>query len=133
MGILDTDALIIFVHLGKRIAIRVKGGRDVTPPDWEMLFHRFTNVRAMGCWLTNDVVECLVGSLPGRGLHTKEGGNGQSNWESEEPAMSGTFDNWAHKWEAESPSNQCVSDELSRKLLHLPIVKLLHPEDLIIS
>ena len=113
MGALDRDALVILVHLGKRIAIKMEVGRDFIPPDWEMLFHRFTKVRSMWSWLTHEVVESLVWSFPRRSLHTEEGGNGQSNWESEEPAMSGTLDNWAHKWEAECPSDHCVRYKLS--------------------
>lgn len=87
----------------------------------------------MGSWLTHKVVEGLVWSLPGGSLHSKESGNGQSNWESEHPAMSGTLNNWTHDWEDESPSDHSVCYELSRELLHLPVVEFLHPEDLIIS
>ena len=50
--------------------------------------------------LTHKVVEGLILSLPGGSLDTEESGNGKSNWESEHPAVSGTLNDWAHKWEA---------------------------------
>ena len=67
----------------------------------------------MGSWLTNKVVECLVGSLPRRSLDTKESGDSEGNWEPEHPAVSSTLDNWAHEWEAQSPSDHSVSNKLS--------------------
>lgn len=86
----------------------------------------------MRSWLTHKVVERFVLSLPRRGLNSKECGNSKGNWEPEHPAMSSTLDDWAHEWEAHSPSDQSVGYKLSGKLLHLPVVEFFHSKDLII-
>ena len=130
--VLNSCTLVILVHLWQRVSVSVQVRRHLGPPNWEVLSHRFTEVGAVRGWLTHKVVEGLVWSVPSRGLHTKESADGEGHWESEHPAMSSTLDDWTHEWEAHKPADSGVRNELSRELLQLPVVKLLHPEDLII-
>ena len=87
----------------------------------------------MRSWLTDELVESLVWSLPVRSLHTEEGCEGDSYGESQHPAVGCALDDGAHKREARQPTDAEVGDKLSGELLELPAVELLHLDDLVVS
>ena len=64
MSSLDGSALIILVHLWKGVTVIIEVGRNVGPPDWEMLLKGSTEIRAVWSWLSNDIMEGRVWSFP---------------------------------------------------------------------
>ena len=87
----------------------------------------------MRSWLTDELVESLVWSLPVRSLHTEEGCKGDSYGESQHPAVGCALYDRTHEREAGQPADAEVGDELSGELLELPAVELLHLDDLVVS
>ena len=113
MRSLNGCALVILVHLWKRISIGMEISRDGIPPNWEVFFKTSSQIRSVRSWLTDEIVECLAWSFPSSSLHTQECSDSKSWWESKHPAVSGAFNDWAHEWVAEKITSESMRNELT--------------------
>ena len=129
---LHLGALVVLVHLGQVVAGAVQVRTDGVPPHWEVHLQHLSYVRAMGCWLGNDVVEGLTLPLPGLGLHAEEGGEDHGGWHPQEPSVDRSFNNWSHEGHGDEPAEGEMGEELAGELLELGPVELLELEDLIV-
>ena len=108
-------------------------GGDGGPPYWEVLLDGVTQVGAVWRRLAYYLVERLTSSLPGLCLHAHESSNGQGNWQSQSIVDSDASHHWSKNHVAGEPGEGSMSNKLSGQLLQLPVVQLLHSEDLVVG
>ena len=112
MCVLNMDSLIVFVHLWKVVAVVVQVCAYRVPPDWEVLFQSSSKVSAVRSWLGHQFVKGSIASFPRGSLDSEEGCERESEWKSQEPAMSRTSNHRAHQHHRTSPPNSSVHHEL---------------------
>ena len=83
--------------------------------------------------LTDELVEHSVAALPGGGLHAEEGGESESERQSEHPADVRALHDGTGERIANEPADERVRGELTGQLLQLLMVEGLHLEHLIVG